>query len=570
MIREKIQHALEKALTDKGFSLPAVSLEYPSHSLFGDYATNVALILGKALGRNPKEIAEEIVAELQKQKLSEIKSVSVAGAGFINIELSEEFLAGIINDICQNKESYGANMEWKEKKVMVEYTDPNPFKEFHIGHLMPNVIGEAITRLYERSGAEVQRVCYQGDVGLHVASAVWGMKMLPDEMPKDDQSLKVKVAYLGKAYARGAKAYKEDKSSEAEIREINKKIYDKSDEVINTLYQTGRTWSLAYFETIYERLGTKFDHYFFESEVTPQGLSLVKQYLQNGVFEESEGAIIFRGEKYNLHTRVFINKEGLPTYEGKELGLTFKKFEEYNPDLSIVITANEQNDYFRVLLRVIALINESYASRTTHLSHGILRLPQGKMSSRTGDVITAESLIADVSDVIRSKMKNEAIETKVKEKIVEEIAIGAIKFTILRQSVGKDIIFDFEKSLSFEGDSGPYLQYTAVRANSVLEKARTQKKEPSSLSTIPTHAEEVARILLRFPEIVMRAGKERAPQLLVTYLLELAASFNAYYAANQILDDSSEVSARLSLVEATRITLTNGLSVLGIPVPVQM
>ncbi len=517
--------------------------------------------------------------KLEQNKLAEISKIEFVAPRFINIYLSESFFAESLNEINQKGEEFGNIEIGKGDKIMVEYTDPNPFKEFHIGHLMSNTIGESIARVIGAGGAEVKRANWQGDVGVHVATAVWGINDLKLDInsasPKD----------LGKAYAHGATLSKENENIKKEIIEINKHIFARDDEGINKTYDTGRRISLEYFETIYKRLGTKFDYYFFEGKEGLKGKPIVEAHLEDGIFEKSDGAVIFRGENYGLHTRVFINSNGLPTYEAKELGLNKEKF-EVEPSLtkSIIITGNEIQEYFKVLLKVISLIFPDIAEKTKHLPHGMLRLPTGKMSSRTGDVITAESLISKVKELVMEKIADRDFSPEEKEQVAEIVAIGAIKYSILRQAIGGDIIFDFDKSISFEGDSGPYLQYTCVRAKSVLERANltpgpspinmrgenyTTPKKPRVTLDTPS---EVERLIYRFPEIVEKAGQEYAPHYLVTYLVELAAAFNSFYAQNKIIDeDSPAVTAyRLALTGAVSVVLTNGLHLLGIKVPERM
>lgn len=580
-ITEILHKAIVKASETLDLEKVSFSLEPSNNKVYGDYATNVALIVAKKAKKNPRDVSEMIARELRDQHIPGVSKIETAGAGFINFFLSEVFFTECIKDILDKKENFGKGKTFAGKRIIVEHTDPNPFKEFHVGHLMPNVIGGTLARLYEWQGAEVMEANYQGDVGLHVACAVWAMKNKLPKIPEESETLEKKIEYLAKAYVYGRKAY--DKTDffgalfggptkydiRKQISEINKKIYEKSDSEINKLYELGRKWSLDYFEGIYRTLGTKFDFYFFESVASPRGLAMVKKNVSKGVFEESNGATIFRGEKHGLHTRVFINKEGLPTYEAKELALPSMKYEAYPYDLSLVVTANEINEYFLVLLKVLEEIEPELARKTIHVGHGVLKLPTGKMSSRTGDVIRAEALIENVSSLIRIKMKDQDIEISEKEKIAKEIALSAIKFTILRQSIGKDIVFDFDTSISFEGDSGPYLQYTTVRARSALSKAEKLGKKRNT-NILSKGESSLERLLCRFPEVVERAADKKAPQLVVTYLLEVASVFNAYYAQNKIVDDSVDSPYRLALTEAVAITITNGLTILGIQVPEKM
>ena len=580
MIQEVLKKLVNDALEKLSLENATIIFDHPADLEHGDYTTSIALQIGKQqglpaqAGKNPRELAEQIANEIRSVGNEYIEKVESAGQGFINFYLSQKFFREQLMVILQRGGSYGRLTLNKGRKMMVEYTDPNPFKEFHIGHLMSNSIGESLARLFEASGAEVKRAIYQGDVGMHVAKTVWGMMKSKDVMPSNTVSYTEKLAYLGKSYAIGATAYENDETAKKDIGEINKKIFDKSDTEINKLYDTGKKWSLDAFEEIYKRLGTKFDFYFLESEAALLGGKIVEEFLGKGVFEKSDGAIVWKGESEGLHTRVFINSQGLPTYEAKELGLSKKKFDTYSFDRSVVVTANEQNDYFKVVLRVLEKIYPDIAKRTLHLGHGMLRLPTGKMSSRTGDIITAESLIEDAKKIILEKMSGEkTVEFSDAEKqvVAEAVAIGAIKYSILRQAIGKDIIFDFDQSLSFEGNSGPYLQYTYARAKSVIRKASGVHIEPSiERGKEPITAPE--RLLYRFGEVVERAGREYAPHYVATYLYELASSFNAYYHDYIVVDkEHADTSAfRVAITSAVATVLKNGLVVLGIQAPERM
>ena len=509
MVRNQIIDLLKKAAGDS-----AADISVPELENLGHYSTNVAMRLAKARGMKPMELAEEIATKVRAAATAGFfQKIEVAAPGFINFWLSKETIQKEFEGIVDDK-SFGLNERMKGKTVMVEFTDPNPFKLFHIGHLMSNTIGESFARLYEATGAKVRRANYYGDVGLHIAKSVWGMKQLVAETPSDGESPVKKMDFLGKAYAFGSKAFEEKPETKEEIVAINKKVYERSDEEINKLYDAGLAWSLAYFETVYQRLGTKFDDYFPESSVADEGLRLVRS--RTDIFKESDGAVIFPGEEYGLHTRVFINSQGLPTYEAKELGLNKKKFELYPLDLSIVVTGNEIVDYFKVLIKAMELTMPDVAAKTRHAAHGMLRLPTGKMSSRTGDVITAEALLRDIKAKIAAHESEKSdLDASEREAATEVIVVGAIKYSILKQAPGQDILFDFEKSLSVHGDSGPYLQYTYARLQSILRKSEVEsRKSKASQEFLDSEAElELMRKLFDFPEIVANAGKRLAPNL---------------------------------------------------------
>ena len=544
MIKEEIKKIIEKSV---GGEAPSFSVEIPGEKSHGDYSTNIALVLSKKLGKNPREFAEEIKEKISGNKL--FAKVEVAGPGFINFYISKDYFVETLKKV--NKD-FGKNIKLKNQKIIIDYTDPNPFKEFHIGHLMSNAIGESLSRIFEVEGAKVKRVCFQGDVGMHVAKAIFG-------------KLSDNKKTWGESYAFGATAFEQSEESKKEITELNKKIFAKSDTKINKLYDSGKKLSLEHFDKIYKKLGTKFDYLIFESQVMDIGKKIVEDGLKKGIFEKGEnGAIIFKGEKFGLHTRVFINSEGLPTYEAKDLGLAKVKYTKYKYDQSVVVTASEQSDYFKVMLRAMKEVMPELAEKTGHISHGMLRLPEGKMSSRTGKVITGESLITQVEEMIKEKIKDRNLSEKEKQEIAEIVGIGAIRYSILKQSAGSDIIYDFDKSISFDGDSGPYLQYSYTRANSVLEKAKAEKIKPS-FKKVTEEISQLEKSISYFPEIVLKAGKEYEPHFIILYLTELAGVFNNYYAKNKIVDKTDEFSPyKVALTGAFAQVMKNGMWMLGI------
>lgn len=550
-MEQNIREAIKKALGKLGIEPVDFIVEHPAELAHGDFASNVALVAGKRDGKDPKKLAQKLA---QKLVLEQAEKIEVAGAGFINFHLSRDFFAESVIGILRQAQDFGKNSVLAGRKVMVEYTDPNPFKVFHIGHLMNNAIGEAVSRLIEFSGADVKRANYQGDVGVHVAKAIWG------KMQKSDLS-------WGDAYALGSRLYKGHRD---EIDELNKVIYEQSDKKVQKLYKKGKKETLAEFEKMYELLGTTFDEYFFESEVAGSGKEIVEKETGE-VFEKSDGAIVFPKEKSGLHTRVFLNSQGIPTYEAKELALAKIKYERYPYDHSIAVIGNEVDEYFKVVHKAMELVYPDLAEKTQHLSHGMLRLPSGKMSSRTGDVIAAKSLIDDVKGRVLKKIDPKAFgNARASEKIAQQIAVGAIKYEILKQTPGKDIVFDMEKSLSLEGDSGPYLQYTYVRTRSLLEKAKSENIRPTTNDQRP-EITQVERLLYRFPEVVKDATEQYAPQKIVHFLTGVASSFNTLYAAEKIVDADDAFSPyKLAVTASVATVLKNGLWLLGIETPEQM
>ncbi len=599
---EKI-HATNPKLSE---FLSRLSVDKPADMTKGNYSTSVALSAPKTLGVSPVESAIGIVAELNNIKTNghesfdevfagAVEKIEVAGPGFINFYLKPDILETEINSVAQQTD-YGKIDINIGKKIAYEYTDPNPFKVFHIGHLVDNAIGESLSRLGEYTGGDIRRFCYQGDLGRHVAFFIYGLRFMDKGFPSAEEGEKMTLVerayYMGTSYAKGATYFKEhsekDPSIEQEVQLINKKLYERSDEEINAIYDLGLEWSLQYLETLYDLLGTKFDQYFFESKCVEPAKKLIAEALKKGIFTESEGAIVFEGEKFqdaekgeSLHTRVFITKFGLPTYDAKELGLAELKYAAFPYDKGFITSGNEQDQYFKVNLKAQSLVLPELVGKITHLSHGMMKLPTGKMSSRTGDVVSAEEFIESARNAVLETMKDREIPADEKNKIANQIAIAGIKYLILRQAPGKDIIYDAKKALSFDGDSGPYLQYTCVRARAILNKAKEQGIIPTGFSLAVHDAEtvgnmtEITNKIFVFPEIIERAYLENSPHHIATYAIELAGTFNAFYANNQIVDtkdDASKVrsASLVTLTNAVANTLASALHVLGIEVPVKM
>ena len=572
-----MKKTIENILRDVVGNETDFQVSVPEFEKLGHYSTNIALRLAKIRGENPVALAEKITREIHAANPSFFERVEAAPPGFVNFWISKNEIQKEFSEIAKNG-GYGTSESMKGKTVMIEYTDPNPFKLFHIGHLMSNAIGESIARLHEVAGARVIRVNYQGDIGLHVAKAIWAVIKLDESVQKmHPDSTPEKIVYdwedlvNGKAYRMGNDAYERDQKVKAEVIEINKKLYEKSDNYLNQRYLKGREESLKHLRELYKRLGTKFNHDFFESEVADDGIKIVAEHPD--IFVKSDGAVVFRGEDHNLHTRVFVNTQGLPTYEAKELGVNKKKFELYHPDFSIIVTGNEVNDYFRVLLKAMELVLPEIASRTRHIGHGMLRLPTGKMSSRTGTVITAEEFIEQAKHAIKDRENAESdLNASEREASREAIAIGAIKYSILKQSIGQDIVFDFEKSLSVKGDSGPYLQYTYARLRSILRKSKVEghKLSVGEQECLEAEAElSLIRKLIELPDVIETSVEELSSSFIAKYLHDLANLANRFYESTPVMKEENDDRrrARLVLVEIAARILKEGLGLLGISAP---
>lgn len=486
--------------------------------------------------------------------------------------------------------------------IMVEFAHPNTHKAFHIGHLRNIATGESIIRLLESQGNRVIRVNYQGDVGMHIAKCLYGMLQGKSEKFKvkswedaKQLSLVDRVEYLGEMYAAGSTAFEKDEKAKGIIVDLNALIYASAQryakevgrdpgttdylalvknhvhpvERVYELWKETRQWSLDYFDTIYKRVHSHYDRFYFESECL-EGVDLAREGVKRGVLKESDGAIIFDGKAHGIDTRVFVNSLGLPTYEAKELALSRMETTEFGQlDRIIHVVGPEQASFFTVTFKAEELLGYIKPGLQQHLIYGWVKLKQGKMSSRSGNVVLGEWLldaaaksIYEIMDRSTSPLKESPLKVGDREEIAEKASIAAVKYAFLKVGTRQEIAFDLKESISFDGDSGPYLLYTYARCKSVLRKSQNKFDQLVKLDQFGFNPEErnLARRIAQFPDVVAEAARNFAPNTLCTYLFHLAQEFNLLYAKHPILGQSQ----RLVLTAATAQVIKNGLYFLGI------
>ncbi len=598
-IAEKIKKTLGEILGELGIHTDKdIHLEHPNDLAHGDFATNLAMSIYSieyqtirnkmgvkkgqlATGRlstitgtytNPKQLAELITQKLSEKNLPEIASVEVAGPGFINITLSSLFFEQSHKEILEKGMEFGNLDIWKGRTILVEHSSPNLFKPFHIGHMMNNTIGESIKRLCKISGAETTTISYPSDVSLGIGKAVWQLMEYGVEKLDELETMGEKMAFLGKCYADGTTAMKEHPELEPRMREITQDIYEHRDTPAYEAYKIGRDLNLQYFVDMTQRLGSHFDGYIFESEAGIVGKQLVLDNTPQ-VYTESDGAIVFEpseedlAQDKSLHTRVFINKDGNPTYEAKDTGLLKLKFDRYQPDLSVFVTDSEQGPYFNVVSYAAGKINPEWREKTQHMTHGRMKFKGQKMSSRLGNTPIVSDILDTVNELVYEKAEGREMPTE----RADMISIAALKYVILRTQPGKAINFDPDTSLSFEGDSGPYLQYSYARCQSILRKAEAQGMEQDPTQPQRWQVLDLEKMLYRLPEVIESAFLNYAPQLVANYVTEVAQLFNSWYGQGKILDENNpETAYKLAIVKATAVVIKKSLWVLGIDAPEEM
>lgn len=575
-----LQTALAASLERRGLADTQVRLERPANVEHGDWSSNVAMTLTKTLQKAPLLVAQELASELQEDAdlKSVVAEVTTVAPGFLNFRLhthyfaaalAAPFVANVGSELKDGKGEFlvqGAN-------ITIEYGQPNTHKLPHIGHLYSYIVGESLARFLEVASFKVRRANYQGDVGPHVAKCIYMWQKLGRPQP---ETLAEKIALLQKCYQEGSAAYDEDEVAKAEINRINKAIYQRDPEIMAD-WELTRGWCLENFRAFEAQLDVHQERQYLESEVWEDGMRLVKEHVGD-VFIESQGALVFPGEKYGLHSRVFVTGQGTPTYEAKDLGLSLLKYKEQPYDLSIITTASEQTPYFTVVIKAIETVSPQLVGKLRHLGFGMVSLSTGKMASRTGKILSASDLLevvtARVAEILATR---EGLSEAERQDIANKVSLGAIKYAFLRGNVLQNMKFDLEESVAFDGNSGPYLQYTYARMQSILRQVTEEASaelDGAKLAALLTHDSEVnlLRLLGRYHSTVSVAVTQLAPHLVATFAFQLAQAFNQFYKSQTVLnaDDSELRAARIALSRRVSETLAASLSLLGIPLVEKM
>ncbi len=558
---------IAEATKDYGCKLSFL-IEKPKKEFYGDYSTNVAMVLAGILKRNPLEIAQEIIKKIDKSDF--LESVSAITPGFINFKIKKEFFLKELQKILAEKENYG-KFEKNSQKIMVEFGQPNTHKAFHVGHLKSAISGLSVCKLIENLGCEVIKTNYYGDIGMHTAKSTWGVmkKGLPEDFDTWDKYKRMK--YIDEAYVFASENF--DENEEA-IREINRDIYNKNETEATQLHKKIKVWSLEHLDSIFADLGIVYDKQYPESQVYEAATKIVKKNIGN-IFEESQGAIIYNGGKDGLVTWVMQTKEGIPTYSAKDIALGFQKFKDYpNLDLNITLTSVEQKDYFRAIIKILEKLDDKFKNRYFHIPFGWMLREGKKTSSRMGGSIKGVDILEEAIREAKTKIAELKDYNKEKrEEISRVVASAGLKFLILSHEFHKNINYDPKKFIDFEGYSGPYILYAYVRAKSILQKSSEVQppkvddlvvKVPSN-SELNVYEESLLKWLACYSQKAYQSGTEIAPHTMCNYLYELAQRFNSFYANCPVIKASgNEKQVRLALSIGTAQILKNGLGLLGI------
>lgn len=511
---------------------------------FGDYSTNVALQLAGRLKLPPRDIASNIANQLRAGE--SVADVSVAGPGFINLTLSD---AALLEETNQS-----APQSRLDKTVVAETNNPNPFKAMHIGHAYNSIIADTVARLLEQDGAQLYRVSYHGDIGLHVGKSMYSLLKFAGgdfdkiaAIPAEEQN-----SFMSKMYAAGSRAYKEDEAAKAEINDLAEQSFAPASALYTRIYELCKTWSFAAIDQTVARLGNLPTVYrFLESETDARGVDVVRRHVPQ-VFQNSDGALIFKGSEHGTFDNAFVSSKGRGLYAARDLGLMLLKNEQFHPDESYIVTAEEQKDYFKGIIAAADLVWPEGKGKTTNLSTGTVKLSSGKMSSRDGDVVEIAWLFDQFGEAIKARGGQAD----------DEIIAGAMRYQFLKVKIGSDVVFDINEAVSLNGNTGSYLQYAHARASSILNKSGQTVSSIAKPEFNQSERNLVRKISL-YSDALATAIKDLSPHHICSYLYELAQEFNRFYEKNQVIGGESEA-ARLYIVQLYATTLKTGLATLGI------
>lgn len=559
-VRKEIKQFLKRAL-GKNFGKD-LKIEYPPQKEMGDFSYT-CFSLSESLGKNPAEISQELAEKfLHFQKLYAHLARARNAGPYLNFFVDEKkFSELVLQEIISKKQKYGNKKQKNPERIMIEYSQPNTHKEFHIGHVRNVCIGSFLVEAYRALGYKVVAVNYIGDVGSHVAKCLWAYL----RFHKDVTLPKNKAKFLGNIYFEANVKLEEHPEWKKEVSEIQSKL-ESGDKKLTTLWKKTRQWSLDEFYRIYKKLGVEFDVYFFESEEEKEGKKIVQKLLEKGIAQKSDGAVIIDLEQYGLKKFLILKSDKTSLYATKDLALAQKKFQKYKIDKSFYVIDSRQSFYFKQLFKTLEIMG--FRKVSIHIPYEFVTTKEGVLSSRLGNAILFEDFEKAVFEETKKETKKRHPDWNTDElhMVSRKLALTAIKYTMLSYTNSSLIQFDMEKSLGFVGNTGPYLQYVYARISSIFKKAKKKTFHKTTIThTLVAQEKMLLQSLAKFPEVVEEAALMFDPSRLSNYLFGLAQIFSMFYESVPVLTAKpEEKNARLAFLYATRVVFEKGFSLLGI------
>lgn len=564
--RRKVANCISEAL---GISEEEIILyiEKPKNSEMGDYALP-CFKLAKTLKKSPISIAEELKEKIKIDNEA-LEKVEVA-SGYLNFFINKETLAKeVISEIIKN-ENYGKSEIGKGKNIVIDYSHPNIAKPFHIGHLRSTVIGQALYNIYEYLGYNVNGLNYLGDYGTQFGKMIEGYRLWGNEYDIEKDS----INQMMEIYVRINNLCKEDENVLENCRNNFKKLED-GDPYCKELWQKFRDLSLNEFYKIYNILGGRFDSWDGEASIAPKVPEIIEILEKSGKLEVSEGAKIVKLEENDMPPCMIEKSNGSSTYAARDLAAILSRARNYNFDKALYITSYEQILHFKQVFETAKYLglDEKFINGLQHVPFGMVLLPTGKMSTREGTIVKLEELLNEAVDRAKEIIEEKNPNLENKEEVAKKVGIGAVIFNDLANSRIKDEVFDWNQILNFQGETGPYIQYTYVRTKSIIEKAGGFNIDTNLKAEYASGNEEknILKLIYNFEEILNQVTEKNEPSILSRYLLELAKAYSTFYDANKIIVDDKDIkNIRVFLTYATGKVLKTGANLLGIDMPEKM
>ena len=540
-----------------------IDIQNSTKKEFGDFQTNFAMMSSKLIGKNPREIANTIIENFEKNDI--IEKLEVAGPGFINIFLKNSFLNEEIKKL--ENEKYDFSFLNTGKTVIIDYSSPNIAKRMHIGHLRSTIIGDSIKRILNFLGFKTLADNHIGDWGTQFGKLIVAYKNWLDKKAYEEDP----IGELERIYVLFSDKAKKDPALEDEAREELKKL-QLGNEDNQKLWKEFIDISLKEYNKVYERLDVNFDYYYGESFYNDMMPSVLEELKKKNIAREDQGALVVFFEDDKLPPAIVQKKDGSFLYTTSDLATMKFRKNELRVDEAVYLTDDRQQNHFKQVFEIGKMLGEPYDYKKTHIVFGIMRFGDQIFSSRSGNTIRLVDLLDEAKKQVKKVIdeKNPNIPEKEKEKIAETIGSGAIKYFDLSQNRTSDITFTWEKVLNFEGNTGPYLQYTYVRIMSIFRKLEEENINVENtdivLDEMAGIERELASELLKFPQAVVKSYENFRPNIIADYLFDTAKLFNSFYNSSSILkeEDKQEMDARILLAKKTAFVLKEGLELLGI------
>ena len=585
-VLEAVKACYGVELTEKDVQLQETRKEFA-----GDL-TVVVFPFTRYSRKSPEETAKEL-GEYLKQNIEEVETYNVI-KGFLNVVISSAYWIEVLNDVAK-EEKYGYAKEPSGKTYMIEYSSPNTNKPLHLGHIRNNFLGWSVSEIQKANGHNVIMVNLVNDRGIHICKSMIAWEKFANGATPESTGTKGDH-FVGDYYVRFDKEYKaqikelmeqgkteEEAKKEApillEAQEMLRK-WEAGDEKVVSLWRTMNDWVLKGFDETYKMMGISFDKVYFESQTYKKGRDLVLKGLADGVlYRKDTGSVWADLTGDGLDHKLLLRDDGTSVYMTQDIGTAYDRFNEFNMDQEIYVVGNEQNYHFQVLSLVCKKLGVDWADKIKHLSYGMVELPEGKMKSREGTVVDADDLIDEMIHTARTTSeelgKLDGYTKEEAEDVYRKVALGALKYFILKVDPKKTMMFNPKESIDFNGNTGPFIQYTYTRIKSVLRKAEEAgvKIVPGDIHTALTEKEQnLVKLIAKLPAVVKEAGDNYSPALIGNYAYELAKEFNQFYHDYSILKEENEQvrNLRLLLAQQCSVAIENAMGMLGIEMPERM